>query len=492
MLQAMVALESAVNVRRTMGYVAIGIALAACALALRTGTPMGIAAAATAALLVPCFYLTFARPLIFPYGLYILLIPFDNILGIGDANVTVTRLLGIFAGVAVLAWCFRKGIAVRPSWTLVALLVLYLWMGMTAFWASDQHAAVQYLREYAGLFLLFTALAVVPLNFKDFKVLLALSVIGGIAAAAYGIYTFYHNPALASQTLENQRLFASATGPPALDPNAFADALLLPAAALMMFVLREARMSMKLLYGAGLALIAAAMLLSGSREAAVALVIMTLYFAVRSRYKVELSFVIAGFIVLCVSVPSALWVRFALGTQRTSIWAVAGDAFSHNWLHGYGIGSFVDAYNAYYLRVEQVYPNGWSSAPHNLVAHYAVELGIIGIVLIAAFFYSSIRDLRAIGRESPMYDYRVLVEAALIGLIVVAMFIDLFTYKYAWLTLALAAQLRSAALQFRQPRTEPIHDRVTPIHAVDERTPAFGPTPARLSLERSDTPQRLH
>lgn len=491
MLGEMVALGTGASARRTAGYVAVGIVLTACALLLRTGTLFGMAAAITAALAIPCFYLTFARPLIFPYGLYVLLIPFDDILAIGDANVTVTRILGIVSGIALLAWCFRKGTAVRPSWTVAVLVALYLWMALSVFWATDQSLAFEYLRQYAGLFLLFTALAVTPVTFKDFRVLLSIAVLGGIIASLYAIYVFHHNPLLAQQTAENQRLFVTPTGRPAPDPNAFADSLLLTTVALIMFVLRADNMAKKLFYGAGLAIVAVAILYSGSREAAIALVIVTLYLAYRSQYRIELSFVVAGLGAICVFVPSSLWLRFALGSQRSSIWAVAGEAFKHNWFHGYGVGSWVDAYNAYYLKVAQVFPNGWSSAPHNLIAQYAVELGFVGILIIASFFYFSFRELRHVSRDSEMWDYRVLMEAGLLALLVVAMFIGVFTYKYAWLTLALAAQLRTAALQLREAHAQPVHDDFPPIPRFHERAPALRPEPPSSGIERSDPAYRL-
>jgi hypothetical protein len=77
--------------------------------------------------------------------------------------------------------------------------------------------------------------------------------------------------------------------------------------------------------------------------------------------------------------------------------------------------------------------------------HYAVELGIVGLLLLLGFWFAQFSALRVIGPSHPLYDYRVLLEGALLGLFVTAMFIDLFTYKYAWLIFAMAAQLRSLA-----------------------------------------------
>lgn len=491
MLDEMVALGTGAASHRTTIYALTGVVLLACAFVLRTGTPLALGAALTVALLLPCFYLIFARPLIFPYGLYILLVPFDDLLSVGGANVTLTRMLGIVVGASLLIWCLRKGAAVRPGWAIASLVILYLWMAITTFWATDQWVSVQYLQQYAGLFMLYLALAITPLTFKDFRALLTLGVLAGIGASLFGIYMFYHNPVIAQAAAQHQRMFATAQGHPVPDPNAFADSLLLSATAALMFVLRAPNMAKKFICAAGLGIIVIAILLSGSREAIIALALVSLYFAFRSRYKIELAFVLAGVGMICVFMPSSLWLRFFEASQRSSIWAVAGRAFKDNWLHGYGVGSWLDVYNTYYVRVAQVFPNGWSSAPHNLVAHYAVELGLVGMLIIGFFFYSIFRDLRGIERDCELYDYRVLMEAAVLALIVVAMFIDLFTYKYAWLTLALAAQLRSAALQARDAHAQPVHDGVATIMRLHEPAASLRPQPARVGIEGGDFPYRI-
>ena len=134
------------------------------------------------------------------------------------------------------------------------------------------------------------------------------------------------------------------------------------------------------------------------------------------------------------------------GSGRTSIWAVALEAAKHRLLQGYGIGNFPNAYDIFYLRVRQPYPFGWESPAHNLVMHYLVELGVVGLALIAGFFVAQFLSLRVIERSSAFYDYRVALEAALLAIAAVSLTIDLFTYKYAWLVFAMAALLRNAAL----------------------------------------------
>src|SRR5690348_4647261 len=73
----------------------ITLLLAAFAYALRDGSMFGITALVMALLLPAVAYVAVTRPLLFPYAAYVLLIPFDNLLGAGSFG-TLTKLLGFF------------------------------------------------------------------------------------------------------------------------------------------------------------------------------------------------------------------------------------------------------------------------------------------------------------------------------------------------------------------------------------------------------------
>jgi O-antigen ligase len=201
---------------------------------------------------------------------------------------------------------------------------------------------------------------------------------------------------------------------------------------------------------AGLAIFTDAILLSGSREALSATLLIMLYFLIRSRHRLQLGIAVAVLLTFVLSVQTSIWTRFSTlletgGSGRTSIWAVAVQAAKQRPIQGYGIGNFQEAYDLYYIGVHQTYPFGWNSPAHNLVLHYQVELGFVGLLLIALFFWSAFRSLRFIDAKSELYDERIAMEGALIAIAFVSLTIDLFTYKYAWLVLFLIAFLRNAA-----------------------------------------------
>ena len=78
------------------------------------------------------------------------------------------------------------------------------------------------------------------------------------------------------------------------------------------------------------------------------------------------------------------------------------------------------------------------------------------MALIVWFFIANFTMLRDIDRDHPLHDYRVMVEAALVGIIVVSLFIDLFSYKYAWLVFASAAQVAYLGTTVRRRWRTPV------------------------------------
>jgi O-antigen ligase len=216
-----------------------------------------------------------------------------------------------------------------------------------------------------------------------------------------------------------------------------------------MWGLRSRRPLAKLISAGAVGLLVLAILYSGSREAVTATFFIAGYYIWRSRHRFQVTLALATLIAGAATAHTSVWLRFATamdtgGSGRTSIWAVAVEAAKHRLLLGYGIGNFAQAFDLFYLGVHQPYPYGWESPAHNLVLRYIVELGVVGLALIAAFFVTQFLSLRVIPRTSDLYDYRIALEAALLATVIVSMTIDLFTYKYAWLTFSMIALLRNA------------------------------------------------
>ncbi|MGB8964394.1 MAG: O-antigen ligase family protein [Candidatus Cybelea sp.] len=452
-----------------------------------------LVAVGTLALLIAplALYVALRWPLDAIFGLYVVLVPFDNLLSTGSFG-TLTKILGMAGGAFLLLWLSRRGLITFSSKPVRVLWLLALWMLASTLWALDQKPAFQLMTTFAGLMLLYAVLTMVPLSPRQFRSLLFLVVLGGLCAAAYGARAFYHDPSLSKNI--DERLVVH-VGQYNIDPNHFADALLFPTAIVMMWFLRTRRLLAQIACVGGLALLITAIVLSGSREALTALGLMAVYYLWRSRYRLKLGVAMAGVVALVAAVQTSIFARFATalqtgGSGRTSVWAVALEAAKHRPLQGYGIGNFPEAFNLFYLQVHQPYPFGFDGPAHNLVLHYLVEIGIVGLFLIGWFIWSQFRSLSKIDPASEWYDYRLMMEASLLALIGVSMAIDLFQYKYAWLVFSMVALLRTVALgPCQSPAMRSASPAIIPSRSARPWTRALPLSPSSRSafLSRSET-----
>lgn len=434
---------------KLIATVLIVAVLLACAYAVRSGSVTAMSVLLVAALIPFAALAAATRPLIFPYAAYVLLVPFDNLLGAGHFG-TLTKLLGIVTTVCLAVWCARTRQFVLPGRSALPLILLTGWVTFSTFWAIDQSASLAVVPTYAGLTALYLLLAGTPLNLKTYRTLIGAVMISGVFSAAYGANAFFHDPALRTQALVMRRLVLH-VGDIIIDPNHFADAMLFPAAALIVTGLRTRLLTGKIFCALGTATITAAIALSGSREGMVGLGVVLLYLLIRSQRRKQIAFIGALAFGATFLTQTSIWLRFSSvfasgGSGRAAIWGVGWAAFKHGWLAGYGIGNFPNVYDRYYLQVYQAYTNGFSSPAHNIVIHYLVETGVIGMFLVGWFLWEQARSLRFIRREHPLYEDRIMLEAAMAAILVVALSIDLFHYKYTWLLFAAFAQLRSIAL----------------------------------------------
>lgn len=434
-----------------VGTVAFGAVAALAAFYIARGSPMRDATVAIFFLTPVLVYLSLVRPLLFPYALYILLMPFDMFLGTGHAG-TLTKFLGIATGLLLFFYCLRTRRLAMPSLSLRVLVLLLAWMVVTLLWALDPTSAQEPLQTFFGLALLYAAIALTPASRLDFGIILAATIVAYLIAAFYAVSLFHG--AAPSNPSDSDRL-SMTMGSHSIDPNEYADSLIFPIAIAMMLAFRSRYLTLKLVYYGIVAVMVTAIALSASREAVIALLVLIAYYLWRSRHRVQLvaitlalSFAVAPFFQLLLDrFQTALSTG---GAGRTSIWSVGVVAAKHYGLLGAGIGNFSIAYDRFYILVPQTYLYGWSAPPHNVPLRYWVELGIVGLALILFFVVAHFIMLRSIQRDHPLYDYRIMMEGGLLGICTAAFFIDSFHSKWTWLVFATTAQLVYLASSYKK------------------------------------------
>lgn len=429
------------------------------------GSKRGLAAGLGLALLPLALYSAISRPFLFPFGLYVILVPFDTVLRIPHFG-TITKLVGVSSALAFAFLLVRTKRYVHPPKAVLMWLAFLVLMSLSVFWAMDPVAAGTGLVTYASLIALFAIISLMPITKREYDEFLFTVVLGGLAGAAYAVYLFH-----IGAFVQHQQVGSALTarllvrfGDEKLDPNAFSAAFFLPIAIALTWALQRSWSLTKIGLIGATALLVGAVYVNGSRGAFVAMAVMIGYMVLRGRFKVQLatlSLLVLGASFLS---PVSPWARFSNalssgGAGRVSIWKVGFEAFKHHWLIGAGTGNFAVAYNQSFLSVYQKYYAGWARAPHNTPLEFAVDLGIFGLLLLLLAWYTQLRSLHMIDRSSPLFDMRVAIEGAVVALFVASLFLSVMPLKCTWLLFGAMAVTRAFALRAAQSRgpTLPAH-----------------------------------
>jgi hypothetical protein len=431
--------------RAALAGIAVSGVVAAYAGVALAGTKTGLALSMLCTLGPALLYAALTSPILFPFGLYAGLTPFDNMLDIPSFG-TVTRMLGAAAAIAMIFYLLRTKRFADPPRALVWWILLYLWMAASLFWAIEPDRSIQILSTAVQLFALYLVVTMFVVRLSDLRRLIVLVILGGAASSLYGIYLYMHGVNL------QQRLSiaSGANDSSVVDPNQFAAALVVPIALAFLAVTTSKNLAFRILAGTMGAVMLLALALSGSRGAMVGLLATVLYVVWRSpnRLRLLLAFGSIAAVVAAFS-WSYLENRFQLaavngGAGRLDIWRVGLLAFQQNWLLGAGYADFQFAYDRAYIHVFQPFATQWDKASHDLLLGTGVELGVIGLVLTLLAWWGQYKMLDPIGRGDARYPLRVTLQGCVLGLFVVALFSDIMIQKFIWLLFMLVVLTRNA------------------------------------------------
>ncbi len=408
---------------------------------------MEVVAAAAAPVLG---WLTWARPSLFPYGLYLLFAPLDVLTQINPREGSIARLIGLAAGAALLLYAVRTRSIRTPPRAIVWIALLCGWAALSTLWSIGPKPGLE-ASTLLQLGVLYLIVAIFPTRRGDLVPLLGLILLSGIVTATIGVYEFHAGGIQQQQSLQDFHRLNITLGQDHIDPNMYGDSLLLPFGVAFAWFARAQRWSWRLVAMAAMAFMLVALALTASRDALIGMAIVTVMLSVMLGNWKRLLPPAAALIAVIIAIYPNVIARIAAdqgngGAGRTSIWRVGFTAFLHHPFVGTGIGSYASTYDHWYISVYERIDPGWGMASHDIVLHYGVELGIVGLVLVFGWCIAQWLLARALPRAGLIGDVRAICLASLAALGFAAFFIDLFDVKFVWLVFGLIAQVRNIAL----------------------------------------------
>jgi O-antigen ligase len=365
-------------------------------------------------------------------GAFALIVPFDEITGVGNGTVTVTWLVGVFALVMLLmVGVLQKRLEIPPRaalwWTL-----LVAWGGFSAFWAIDPSSAIAKLPTALSLLLIYLATASLEISDRELSTISLFAIAGGCAAAVFAVHAFFSGSFYHGGEMRGSLV----VGAKETDPNIFAASLLLPLAlAVGRFLAPSGRLQKMLMLGA-CAVISLGMLVTQSRGAVLAMAVMI--FVYLYRFRIKLRVVVPVFVcaVTFASVWDLLFTRFEKagasgGGGRLDIWLAGLEAIKKYGLLGAGMENFGFAYNEY-ARFSPKF-RGYSFGAHNIYLQIAVEYGVVGVLLLVAALHSQLKMLSAPPSEKGRLSSNVPFEAAGWAILSSGFFLGVLWLKSFWL-----------------------------------------------------------
>ena len=182
-----------------------------------------------------------------------------------------------------------------------------------------------------------------------------------------------------------------------MDPNYFAAILLLPLSLAIGGLLSSRFWSKRLAFLLVTLLVSYALLLSMSRGAMIAVLVMVFVYFRRLRVRKAGLIVVSLFVVASLAMPERFFSRLqgvsatqGAGGARVGIWAVGWAAAKDYGTIGAGLSNFPIVYDKYIGASPHFLGSGFVA--HNIYVEMLVELGLVGLFL---FGFASLSQLRA-------------------------------------------------------------------------------------------------
>jgi O-antigen ligase len=373
-------------------------------------------------------------------GVFVLLVPFDDVLALQSGGITLTSVVGLVTLFVLFGTFLALGRLHLPLSPASAWFAFLTWEACTVIWSVNRDVAIGRLPTMLSLFVFY--LIVTGCHFSEIEAsrIARFAIFGGCLAAAITLFefrsgVFYHNLNMRGSLVFGDRQ---------TDPNILAASLLLPLSLVVGEFLGSTKLYAKLLLSLCALLLAAGIFVTGSRGALLAIAVMLLFYlrklGINWRVLVPLTLMGGSLMFL----PAFLLQRVEQaettgGAGRIYIWQTGLAALKDYFVTGAGLDNFPVVYNDYAEHATRFV--GLNRAAHNVYLQISVESGIIGLLLFVWVVASHVRCATrrdAVSTGAPRF--RLLAcEAATWGILVASFFLGLLWSKAFWMVWVLLA-----------------------------------------------------
>jgi O-antigen ligase len=330
-------------------------------------------------------------------GFYLFLIPFESIavLGSGQHGTTLNWGIGATAAAALLGVGVVRKRLDFPSRPTLLWAAFLLWALLTYAWALDTQVLIKWVPSALALIALYTVASLWQVTEKQLKILILLIIAGGCAAALFLLYAYARGETYTNWSGVTGRASLILGGRQA-NPDQMGTDLLLPFALALTGFFSQARRLAKAASIAAAGVIGFAVFLTMSRSSLLAVGVIIGIFLLRLGWDRRILAVVVILGALSAALPGVFFQRLTTavstgGAGRLDIWEAGLACLRHYILTGAGLGNFTVAYTAFAGRAHSF--AGYNRGSHNIYLEVGVELGVVGLALLAAAVISHLRTV---------------------------------------------------------------------------------------------------
>lgn len=410
-------------------------------------------AAAAAPLVAWVVVLCLRDPMRVALPLYAAVIPVSGVVELSTSKfASLSSIVGMLLGAGLVLHLVRRQPGhVRLSATIPMWILLLGVAGATVLWSVAAPTTASSFAILASLVGTYVLVALAPVDRDILRRLENGLLAGGLIAVTYGLYQllvlggFPSDPPVPGAT-------DGRFGNDLLGPNNQAVAFILP---LLVTLARSSTLpsrAARTAYSVMAALLLVGVLMTGSRGGILSTILAVVVLAAvtpRGRKKLVTYGVVGATVAAAVFIAHPLGlaertVETTSSSGRTDIWRVGLAACPQYCAFGSGWGTFRTVYADTQATVAdaRVLAGAGNYEPHNLWLLVAIELGALGVVLLAAGLLLSLREALRLPvglRGAPL--------AGLVATVFAAFFLSNLEFKFFWMALMLIAISRNLADQ---------------------------------------------